>query len=247
MESPGAHRGGRGSAAFLRSPLDPRGLPRLEEAVEAHTAPLDAAEREALAEPLWADVFSEYDARLLAAHLGRLGLPFTEAFRSCVHHWAADEELHHRGFLHAYAALTGRPTRALEAELEGRGATVDFGPLEPLFEDELSITCLFAYDELATVDAYLAGRAAHARLGPELERFARVVTADEGRHFRNFLKLVRQEHGERLDEVPGIVARIRGLEGTRYAATFVLDHDDDVWSEGLFDRAAGRLCRHLAV
>jgi len=43
-----------------------------------------------------------------------------------------------------------------------------------------------------------------------------------------------------------IFAEIRATEGTPYGNTFVLDHDDSVWSAGLFDEIAELLLRRLS-
>ena len=73
----------------------------------------------------------------------------------------------------------------------------------------------------------------------------RAVIADEGRHFRTFVKLARGRHAEDLGRVPALVERIRGTEGVPYAATFVLDHDDPVYGDALYDEAAELLIRRL--
>lgn len=234
--------------AVLGSRLDDDAgrLHALSASVRARAARLSAAERERCERHLWPDLFSEYDARFLSAWVRGLDHDFTAGFRACEARWARDEELHFLGFRAVYAALTGADEAELDARLARRAADVDFAPLAHLFADELTAACLMAYDELATVRAYQRNGPVYALLGPELERFVAQVTADEGRHFRNFLKLLRIEHADRLDEVPAAVAAIRATEGTPYANTFVLDHDDDVWDDALFDEAADVLRRRLA-
>ena len=224
---------------------DPVRWQRLADSVRVHTARLDEEERRCLEALVYADVFSEYDARHLSTFVRTLDVELTDHFWACERHWKRDEELHYLGFRAAYGALVDRAVEDIDAELGRRRYAVDFGPIADLFEDELAIACLMAYDELATVRAYRSGFERYARLGPELSPSVRQVTADELRHFRNFVKLVRQEHAHRLDEVGAGIDRIRAREGTAYANTFVLDHDDDVWSESIFDEAAQLLRRRL--
>ena len=218
---------------------------QLAASVRAHLSRLDAAQRDELREILWADLFSEYDARYLSAYVRNLKTPLSEHFWACEERWARDEELHYLGFRCVYGAAFDRSAESLELELAARSAQVDFEPIADLFEDEFASACLLAYDELATVRAYRANYDQYALLGPELMKFIRKVTADEGRHFRNFMKLLREGHPQRLPELPAIIARIRAREGLPYGNTFVLDHDDGVWSDTIFDEAANVLLRRL--
>jgi len=218
---------------------------RLAQSVREHAQLLGDEARDELQEILWADLFSEYDARYLSAYMRSLRAPLSDHFWACEERWAKDEELHYLGFRRIYGAAFGRSAESLELELAARSAQVDFEPIADLFEDEFASACLLAYDELATVRAYRANYERYALLGPELMKFIRKVTADEGRHFRNFMKLLREGHSQRLPELPTIIARIRGREGQPYGNTFVLDHDDGVWSDTLFDEAAAVLLRRL--
>lgn len=219
---------------------------KLIDSVREHAARLAPKQRKELQEILWADLFSEYDARYLSAYVRTLHAPLGQHFWACEEQWGRDEELHYLGFRSVYSAAFGRSFESLELELAARAAQVDFEPIADLFEDEFSTTCLLAYDELATVRAYRASFDQYALLGPEMMKFVRKVTADEGRHFRNFMKLLREEHSGRLDELPAIIQRIRSREGQAYGNTFVLDHDDGVWSDAIFDDAAAVLLRRLS-
>jgi hypothetical protein len=214
--------------------------------MEPHLARLTGEQRAALDTTLRADLVSEFDARYLAAHLDGLGLDFTPTFRKALASWSRDESLHCLGFSYAYAALHGREQSTVLEELDARAAEVDFGPLAHLFQDEFSIACLIAYDEIATVSAYRANAPQYAWLGPEFTAFTRQVTGDEGQHCGSFLHVLKTEHAHRLAEVDSAVDRIHGAEGIQYRNTFVLDHDDDVWSHGIFDEAARLVRRHLA-
>ena len=204
--------------------------------------------REGLRGMLWADLSSEYDARFLEAYLADGALPLGALFRSTLARWARDEAEHQVGFELVYQATFCEPQGELEARLATRRAGVDFAPLEHLLVDEFHLTCLLAYDELATVRAYRANLPRYALLGPEVLRFVQSVTADEGKHYAAFLHVARTEHPQRLAEGAEIVTRIRGTEGLAYANTFLLDHDDadPVWSDAIFDDAARILTRALA-
>jgi len=241
-------RATKGGSHLLESLIadEPATWSRLSAGARRATSGLDRARREELGAVLYPDLFSEYDARYLSRFLhehGSLSPEFLAAERS----WACDEELHYRGFRAVYAALFGRTEADVDAEMAQREAGVSFAPLAHLFEDEFTIACLLAYDELATVRAYRANRATYAALGPEVALFARRVTADEGRHYRNFFRLIRDRHADRIPEVDAVLARIRACEGVPYGRTFVLDHDDDVWTEEIFDESAAALRRHLHV
>jgi len=224
---------------------DPACWSELVRSLQPYLARLTGDERAALDETLRADLVSEYDARYLAVYLADLRLDFTPAFRAALASWQRDEELHCLGFSHVYAALHGRSQDAVLGALETRAADVDFAPLAHLFEDEFSIACLLAYDEIATVSAYRANTPRYTWLGPEFTAFARQVTVDEGEHSGSFLRVVKREHRHRLPEVARVVERIRSVEGVPYRNTFVLDHDDGVWSDRVFDEAARLVHRHL--
>ena len=220
---------------------------RLARSTREHARRLTSARRASLAELIYADVFSEYDARFLARELRGRAQRFTPAFQECLSAWEADESAHYRVFLTIHAELTRQAPESIDAEMAARERDVEFAPLAGLMRDEFSIACLMAYDEAATVRAYRASRAEYAQLGPDVVRCVDEVTADEGRHVRNFLKLIRTEHASRLGEVDAVVDRIRAHEhiGAGYTNTFVLDHDDGVWSEGIFDDAASLVRRRL--
>ena len=219
----------------------------LDRSVRRRTASMSEDERAWFHELLYPDLFSEYDARFLSAYVRTLPIELSAEFRECERAWGSDEALHYKGFRVAYGAVFDRNGDDLDAEMATRESGADFEALADLFEDEFSIACLLAYDELATVRAYRANREGYARLGPEMKELVRQVTADEGRHYRNFFNLVRTKHSDRLGDVDATIARIRDREGVSYRNTFVLDHDDDVWSEELFDESAAVLRRHLHV
>ena len=172
---------------------DPALWSRLDAGVRCATAALSTAQRAALGEVLYPDLISEYDARYFSAFVRTLVCPLSDAFFEAERSWARDEALHYRGFRVAYAALFGRSEADVDAEMGEREAGVTFAPIMRLFEDEFSIACLLAYDELATVRAYRANRATYATLGPEVVDFVKRVTADEGRHYRNFFGLIRDQ------------------------------------------------------
>ncbi len=211
--------------------------------VEKHATRLDPQVRKQLEAVLYLDMTSEYDARHYSAYVHSLDLEFTPAFLEMEREWAVDEELHFEGFRRVHEHGFGWGTERFE-ELEAR--TPDFAPLAHLFADEFHICCLGAYDELATVRAYRANLPLYDRLGPEFGRFLRRVVADEGRHFARFLRVLRQEHAHRAGEGASVLAKLRAADAIPYAQTFVLDHDDEVWTEAMFEEAAAVLGRRLS-
>ena len=216
-----------------------RAWSELPESVVPHFAKLSESERDALRELLWDDMVTEYDARFFSAHLRSLDCELSERFWAVEAEWARDEERHFAQF----ARVNERLFPFDRQQLAGRAP--DFTPLRALFEDEFAILCLGAYDELVTVQAYRANLRHYDRLGPEMGRYARSVIADEAWHYARFLDILRTEHRARLSRAPDIVARIRQSEGLPYAATFVLDHDDAIFTEVLYDRAARTLLTQL--
>lgn len=161
--------------------------------------------------------------------------------------WEREEILHYRWFEVAYGAAFGERLEALQCGLAGRSANVNFEPLAGLLSDEFSALGLVAYDELATVGAFRVARDLYSKLGPGMLRIVDEVTRDEGRHYAAFLAVLKERHAARLAEVPQVLARIRAIEGLSYANSFVLDHEGDLWSESLFERAESTLLRSLGV
>ncbi|MEM7516724.1 MAG: hypothetical protein AAF368_07350, partial [Planctomycetota bacterium] len=186
----------------------------LAASVAAHAAKLTHAELSELRTILTYDVLSEYDARFFSRYLRTLGLDFSETFLKAEADWARDEARHYRFFREAYDAVYG-DRHDFDPELDRRSA--DFAPIAHLFEDEFSIACLGAYDELATVRAFQANLSRYALLGPVFEAKIRRVIADEASHYSRFLRVLTKEHLHRLDEAPAIVQRIRETEGVAYA------------------------------
>lgn len=191
---------------------------------------------------LWYDVCAEYDARFYSAFLRTLDVRLSDDFWKVEGKWAADEERHFQALRGAYHEHFGWGA-AQDARLAERRP--DFGPFEHLFDDEFSILCLGAYDELVTVRGYRANFEVYGLLSPELEKLMRRITADEGLHFTAFLDQLRQRHEHRFPEASAVLERIRAAEGLPYAATFVFDHDDPIYEDGIFDEALELLARRL--
>ena len=93
--------------------------------------------------------------------------------------------------------------------------------------------------------AYEANLQHYDRLGSEFRRFIRAVIADESWHYARFLETAVSEHPHRLRDAPAVVARVRASEGVTYAGTLVLDHDDPVFTQAIFDQAQLILERQL--
>lgn len=209
----------------------------LPAASASHAARLDPADRAALEAVLREDVISEYDARFLSRFLAEQGLDYTPGFQAAERRWAVDEERHYLGTASVFDAHFG-------VDLALAERVPDFSPLTELFSSELGILVLFCYDELATVGAYKANLPLYAKLGPEYLRWARALVADEAWHYAAFLRVLLNEHAGRLEEALPLVERVRALE-VPYAATFVLDHDDQVFTGSLLDRAQSVLRRRI--
>lgn len=190
---------------------------------------------------LWHDLASEYDARFLSRFLAALPWAASPEFRAAERRWARDEQAHYEGFRAAHEAVF-RSGGELEERLAARRP--DFSPIEELFSDEFHTACLLAYDELVTVRGYRANLAGYDRLAPSLGRFVRGVIADEARHYASFLEVARRDP-RCAERAPAVVARVRAAESPDYRNTFVLDHDDPVYGEAIFDRAARILLARL--
>lgn len=217
-------------------------LGEVEASIAPHAARLTSAQRDRLRPILWEDVASEYDARFFTAHVRGLPIALTPAFLQVESLWARDERRHYQGAHCAYRAVHGWTPRE-DTRLAARRA--DFEPLAHLFGDELSILVLCAYDELCTVRAYRANLPSYDLLGPLFGKLMRAVAADEAWHYSRFLDLLLTQHGERIDEALDWVRCVRATEGVTYANTFVLDHDDDVFDESIYDQAERALTSQL--
>lgn len=214
----------------------------IRRSIEPYAQRLSAEEKVQLEDVLRWDLLSEFDARFFSTHLRSLGIEFTPAFDEIEREWARDEERHYHVFRAAYDTVIGMNAE-FEAELEAREA--NFAPIAHLLEDEFSIACLGAYDELATVRAFRANIANYDKLGPEFGKIVRRVIADEARHYHGFLTVLKTEHGHRADEAGATIRRIRETEGTAYGNTFVLDHDDPIFTDAIYDEAEAILLRHI--
>ena len=217
-------------------------LAAIEASVAEHAAGLSAELEADLRHSLWEDVASEYDARFLGDWLAGLGFEFSAGFRAAVKTWECDELGHHLCSRAAWVAAFGQQ-RELDQRLGARRP--DFAPLAAFFEDEFTILCLLAYDELATVRAYRANLPLYAHLGRPFLALMRRIMADEARHYASFLSVTRSEHPQRAADAGRVISSLRAA-GAPYAATFVLDHDDPVFTSDLLDETARILRAHLA-
>ena len=213
------------------------------EAARPHFERLDDEDRVRLRQLLWWDMSSEYDARFLSAYVEERGLELSQAFRSMHAAWAREEELHYAVVRRVREALFGWSEQE-RADFAARRA--DFAPLAHLFADEFSITVLIAYDELCTVRGYQANLPLYDRLGPEFGAFLRRVIADEALHYKRALDVIAAEHRHRLPELPALLERIRAAEDLPYGNTFVMDHQDDIYTEAVSDRAVKVLLAQAA-
>ena len=228
-------------------------------------AGFDGPGRAALADLLWYDVSTEYDARHLTDHLRRRG-GFGAAFWRAHGLWAEEERRHHEGFLAVLEALFGRAAIGAALEEAGSGAAVgpddgppptwrgllaarayDPAPLAGVLADELGVLVCGAYDELVTVRAYRANLPVYDRLGPLVARFVRAVIADEATHYARFLEVLCGDHGARLAEVPARLAAVRAAGAAApYGNMFLLDHHGPEYTTALEDAAARALLGQVA-
>ena len=222
-----------------RAPGARRDWSSLAADVRPHAAALSPEDRACLEPVLREDVLSEYDARFLSARIAASDLELSPEFRAAERVWAADEERHYRVTRQVFDEHWGLAPAVLTERRP------NFAPLAELFDDELTLLVLLAYDELATVRAYRANLQLYAKLGPAYLRWARALVADEAWHYAAFLDVVRRVHGHRLAEASSHLDRVIALEGTPYAATFVLDHDDSVFTPEILTSAERALRRHL--
>jgi len=178
------------------------------------------------------DMVTEYDARFLVDYLGTIETSLCDEFRSVLARWYDDEVRHFSSFRCIVEACTADATADLDARQP------DFAGVEHLFGGEFEILCLLAYDELATLRGYRGNLPMYDLLGRGLGAFVRRVIGDEAGHYAGFRALLVEKHAHRLHEVEDVVRRIRATEGALYRATFVLDHDDPVYGDHIFDDAA---------
>lgn len=206
-------------------------------------------DRAALAELLWYDTSTEYDARHLTHLLESRRVDFSPAFWAAHGRWAAEEERHHAGFLAVLEALFGESAGGSESlTWRARLATRRPEPraLAAALEDELDVLLAGAYDELVTVRAYRANLETYDSLGQVMARFVRLVIADEAGHYASFLELLQRQHRSQLDQAPERLARLRRMmDPEPYGGVFLFDHQGPEYTRALTDRAEAILLRQL--
>lgn len=216
-----------------RHPEAAPGVLRAAREARTRLANVPSDVRERLLAALHDDMVTEYDARFLVDYLDRLEIPLCPEFKEVLGRWYRDEVRHFSSFRCVVETLTGNDATA---DLEARRS--DFSNVEHLFRSEFEILCLLAYDELATLRGYRGNLQMYDLLGEPLGALVRRVIGDEAGHYAGFRSLLIEKHADRLNEVEDVVRRIRSSEGTPYQATFVLDHDDPVYGDHIFDEAA---------
>ncbi len=209
------------------------GIREVVREAQSRLAAVSTGERARLLAALRDDMVTEYDARFLVEYLDGLEIPLSDEFRGVLARWYRDEVRHFSSFRCVVEALVGE-----DAEPDLNARTPDFAKVAHLFESEFEILCLLAYDELATLRGYRGNLPLYDLLGAPLGDLVRRVIGDEAGHYAGFRALLIEKHAHRLDEVEDVVRIIRASEGTPYQATFVLDHDDPVYGDHIFDDAA---------
>ena len=171
------------------------------------------------------EIFSEYDASLLAKHVKAVGLALSDDFRSFERSWLADELRHHRGFRHIYAGMYGDSIREIDATLARRSG--QFEAIYRFLEDEFGLLVLLGYDEIVTTKAYARDFPIYDSFErPEISRFIRLVARDEAFHFQRILEMLGSRYEDRISELPAMLDLIVNADKGEqsYRDTFVLDH-----------------------
>jgi hypothetical protein len=178
------------------------------------------------------DTEAEFDANNLCDYLearataGTLAL--SPEFRAFEKLWRRDEMNHALGFAMIESFLYGVSVEQIFQEL--REQRPRFSPLEErgFFADEFTTAVVIAYDEIATTRSYSEDKKDRY---PQFENPALVdwignVAADESRHFHNIISVIKHNHANRIQEIPGLVRKILDWEQSphEYERTFVLDH-----------------------
>lgn len=178
---------------------------------------------------LWMDLVAEYDARLLEAELARRatrrGQPYSPEFMLFLEAWALDEAKHASGLAMLYRLVTGVGQAELDERLGAR--TGQFGAFDEILDDEFQLAVLFAYDEAMSTRGYSDDIPFYASLGPPaFASLLRHLKNDEAVHYANAVELLSTRFSDRVDEVPGVMAKIVDLDVHQetYEGTFVLDH-----------------------
>jgi len=196
---------------------------------------------------LFFDLLSEYDARIFSAYIDASDLQLSESFQARQKEWLIDEANHFDGFKIVNLRL-GRTAEEVEVATLGRFGVFD--EVDHLLTDEFSTAILLAYDEMATVEGYKADLEMYDSFGEEMSRFIRLVIADEAQHYYKFLSLLKNLHSHRLGEVGEKLKLIReadaALRQKPYAATFVLDHEEAVFTDELLDGVVTILKKQLS-
>lgn len=197
---------------------------------------------EGLRDVLGQDVSSHCDARFLSPLLRERVPELSADSRTLEGVWAHDEEAHFSAFVEVCSRLVDCDH---EVDAVPAASVPEFSAPEPLLADEFRIGCLGAYDEFTTERPFTAFLALRSQLDPKLARFVRQVIADGARHYCQLLRHVQQGPRQRSD-LDAILTELRKVEGTPYATTFFLDHDDEVSSGSIRSAAERALMRRLA-
>jgi hypothetical protein len=146
-----------------------------------------------LAEILWHEICSEYDARRFAQHIHESGMVLSREFLRFEKAWLRDENAHYIGFRNLYSIMYSKPAAELAKSVRGRKS--GFSELVPFIEDEFRVCVLLAYDEMVTARAYAADFAIYDSLGDaNLSQWLRKVCRDEIHHCLAMVELLRLQY-----------------------------------------------------
>ncbi len=191
------------------------------------------------------DMYTEYDSEHFCRYLERRranGMRFTPEFLAFERVWRRDERNHYLGYRHLLEICGGPSEDESHQRMLERAA--DFSPIEQYLEDEFTICCVLAYDEIVTANSCRMDFPLFASFGaPRLRKWIRLVARDEAFHFLNVLDVVRLRHAHRIASVPSVLAALRRYDGAGnpYLSTFVMDHDPERFAPDLLDGYCNRI------
>lgn len=197
---------------------------------------------------LWNDVCSEYDAENLCRFLEPREHTFTPEFRQLEKAWRRDEWNHYIGFRRIFSLLFGMKEEDIEQKLVAR--PIDFKPILHFLEDEFTTCLLLAYDEIVTTNAYFSDFDLYRSFGhPGLLSWIRAVARDEAYHFQNCLDIIALRYAKRIPEIPNLVRHFLewDMKEGEYQATFVLDHEGELFTPEFLHRCATKILCYFQV
>jgi hypothetical protein len=198
----------------LNYPFDPQILTQINPNLHHHFCLL-----------LSRDVYSEGDSFSLFQYLQNRRGEFSPEFWQMITQWFADEQKHYEALRRVYRLMTGVSFTEMDEIFAQR--TPEIQPIQALLTDEFTLLVAFLFDELGSTISYRRDLWEYYRhYGPVIRQVGKHLVQDEGIHFQNAVQLLKAYHGDRLEEMSGLLQQIAQLEKAlgRYCQTFFLDH-----------------------